>query len=318
MTRAQPFDINVTRIVDACAGHDRQAVCAIAFSSSNALTGVLAHDPIVWSESSPGRASALCELETEGRFDPILSLFSQDQTRVLVGHPRELHMYEVSSGALCWERSGPWWEVFARDPQTLVCVEYERGKESSYVLLDARSGALIERVAIPSEHAPPTATVAKKAVKVLGASSILPIELARPWTTVGSVQPSFSMNPIAHAHLWPTKINGGELLLSLSHSGEILQAMVSPTGGRSWRPERRCSAIALLDKGQLIVAVRDSIPVELLVLNASNGRELQSLRLPTEQAEAIVSGCVDSFEREVALGTTLGRVLVLSIDRAKG
>ncbi|MFO0561189.1 MAG: hypothetical protein U0269_24440 [Polyangiales bacterium] len=316
MTRA-PYELTVDSVIDACSGHDRQAVCAIAAAPSGERTGVLAHDPIVWTESPRGRVSALCELETEGRFDPILALFSQDRTRVLVGHPGDLRMYEVASGALLWQRSCPWWEVLSRGPETLVCVEYEKGKESSYSSLDARSGAVTERVAISSEMTPPTATIAKSAVKILDASTILPIEAARPWTRVGRVQPAFSLNPVAHAHLWPTKINNGELYLALSHSGAILQAMASPTGGRWWRPERECNAIALIDSGQVIVAVRDSIPVELLLLSASNGRVLQSMRLPTEQAEAVVSGCMDASESELALGTTLGRVLVLRVERSK-
>jgi hypothetical protein len=310
-----PFELAVDRVVDACAGHDRQAVKALAFSPSNALRGVLAHDPIVWTETAPSRVEALCELEANGTFDPTAVLFSADHTLVLAARPGELRMYELETGALRWQRALPWWELFERDPETLVCLQYQTGAISEHALVDVRTGALSERVELSASLDPPTATLAKDRITVFSARDILPIELARPWTTVGEVRPAFSLDPNAHAHLWPRKVCRGELFLALSHSSQILQAFASREGGRRWQPERGSTALATLDQGRVIVAVRDTIPVTLVLIDALSGRDALAMRLPTEQAEAVVAAAVDLHETQLALATTLGRAIVLSLAR---
>lgn len=312
-----PFELAVDRVVDACAGHDRQAVKALTFSPSHALSGVLAHDPIVWTEREPSRVEALCELEADGAFDPTVVLFSADHSLVLAARPGELSMYELASGARRWQRALPWWELFERDPETLVCLQYKQGEPSERALIDVRTGALSERVAIGPELEPPTATIDKGKVAVFSARDILPIEPARPWTTTRAAIPMFSLDPNAHARLWPRKVCRDELFLALSHSSEILQAFASLKGGRRWEPERGATALATLDQGRVIVAARDTIPATLVLIDALSGRDALTLRLPTEQAEAVVAAAVDPAETQLALATTLGRAIVLRLTRVE-
>lgn len=309
------IEVHALRTVDACAGHERQAIKALQFSSDHTLTGVLGHDPIVWRESPSGRVSALCELETDGSFDPTLALFTQDQSRVLIGHPGSLRMYELESGALCWSLEIAWWEVFAFDAGSFVCVQYGKGVAASHARIDARTGALFEQVSIERIEGPPTATIERGAVRVMDPSVVVPVDLARPWLLAVPVIPAFSMDPNAHARLWPEKISNGELFLSVSHSGEILQGFAGLKGGVRWSPKRSGAALALLDRGRIIVGASSSISARLLLLDASNGRLLLEYAFETTQAEVVVCGAVSADGALVALGTTLGRAYVFSIER---
>lgn len=309
------IEVNLVRTVDACAGHERQAIKALQFSRDHTLMGVLGHDPIVWSESPAGRVSALCELEAEGAFDPTLALFTADQSRVLVGHPGSLRMYELESGALCWSHEIPWWEVFAFDAESFVCVQYGKGVRPSHARIDARTGALFERVAIDRIEGPPTATIERGAVRVMDPSTVVPVNLARPWELAMPVIPAFSMDPNAHVRLWPQKISNGELFLSVSHSGAILQGFASLKGGARWSPKLAGVALALLDRGRVILAASSTVSARLLLLNASNGRAMLEYAFETTQAEVVVCGAVSADDSLVALGTTLGRAYVFSIAR---
>lgn len=313
-TTTIPFELTMDRVIDACGGHDRQAIRALKFSPEHTLTGVLAHDPIVWTERERGRTEALCELEADASFDPTLVLFTADHTRVLAGHPGSLRMYNVSDGTLCWQLSLPWWEVIERDPESFACLQYSKGSPSSSALIDVRTGALTDRVEIPDERTPPTATIEKGQLVLWPAYAVLPIELARPWTTTENLVPKFSMDPNAHARLWPRKLCKEQMFLCVSYSSVILQAVSSIKGGRQWRPPQPSTALALLDNGRVIVAVRDTIPATLVLIDALTGRDGLAMKLPTEQAEAVVTASVDAAETQLALGTTLGRAIVISLQ----
>jgi|LNFM01.2.fsa_nt_gb hypothetical protein len=305
---------SVDRVLDACKGHDRQAVRALTFDRDGALIGVLAHDPVLWHEPSLGRIAALCELEADASFDPTATLFSRDCAALVAGHPGQLRAYDVRSGALLWERDCPWWEVFDFDADSIVCVEYQPRVHGAVVVIELRSGVERSRVEIAPRMFTPTATVEREAVRVFSVSSVLADRrsgaLAR---SVRAETPAFSMDPCAHSRLWPQKIAGGELFLAVTHRGEIVQAIQSTTGGRSWLPKRPTTAHALLAERTVIVGARDTIPATLLLLNANTGSELVSLLLPTEQAETIVCAAVGPGETSVALGTSLGRAIVVSL-----
>ncbi|MBL8685471.1 MAG: hypothetical protein JNK05_40220 [Myxococcales bacterium] len=306
------YSIVVDRVVDACAGHDRQAVRALAFDRRRALVGVLGHDPVLWHEAAPGRVAALCELEADASFDPTAVLFSRDCSLIVAGHPGQVRAYEVSSGALLWERDCPWWELFELDLDSIVCVEYQPRRSAAYAVIELRSGVERSRREI-EPLATPTATVERGSVRVFEVRNI--IADRRPGSLVSAARqevPAFSIDPCAHARLWPKKIAGGELFLALSYGGEIIQAFASLNGGRSWTPKSRLVALGSMKNGAVIVAARDSIPATLVLLNGSTGSELASFRLPTEQAEAIVCATLDD-DSTLALGTSLGRAIVLSI-----
>lgn len=309
------YSIVVDRVVDACAGHDRQAVRALAFDRTRSLVGVLGHDPVLWHEASPGRVAALCELEADASFDPTLVLFSRDCAVVVAGHPGQLRAYDVASGALLWERDCPWWEVFEFGIDSIVCVEYQARKSAAYSVIELRSGAERSR----SEIEPlvtPTATVERGAVRSFAVRSVIAERAARISASASSFRtevPSFSIDPCAHARLWPKKVARDELFLALTHGGEIIHAFASLTGGRYWVPKQRVTALALAREGRVIVAARDTIPATLVLLEAATGSEIVSIRLPSEQAEAIMCASMDTDDSTLALGTSLGRAIVLSL-----
>jgi hypothetical protein len=260
------------------------------------------------------RVSALCELEVDGRFDPTLVLFSADGTLVLAGAPGQLQMFDVATGALRWRLAVPWWEVFELDAATMVCVTSEAGIDPAIELIDVRSGTTRTRTAIDRKLDPPTAAIERGAPRVFAANAILPIEPGRRVSSA-TVRPYFSIDPAAHARLWPRKVAREELFLALSHAGAILQGFVSLRGGRSWRPTQRLTMLATINQSSVLVATRDAIPAVLVLVDASTGKDLLSWVLPTQQAEAIVSAAVDPSESRIALGTSLGRAIVLSVLR---
>ena len=306
LSRKAPTLIHVC-VVDACAGHERQAICAAQFQASRVgleLYGVLLHDPIVFryvlsgvgDERQSGRASAHCELECTRKFAPRSAQFSPDGTMLLIGDEHGVVMYELSTGQALWSHSVDWRELFVSELNTVYWIT-----DDNLVVctLDARSGAVLK---LDDRYA-------KKLdrVRISGALS------------EGELQ----LMPVDYGRVFAKKVAGEKMFLSIALNGVVQDVFERSETAGLWgarkqkpgsAPPMRGRAVGLLNNGESIVCVQDWMRGRLAVINARTGAVEQEYSVPIEQAEGLTVGTVSVDEKMLGIGTSLGRVIVLAVE----